>query len=561
MDFRRIPFQFSTTDAVKRQEELRKRFGLSTEKDKMHIDFSNPGSMGPKTEESTSATNSPRLQHRVPIFIEGSSEPVKSSVDNTQNIDTGRKPHVRVIPIEIEGADSTSKRHRSLSGSYGLHNEPSKNIFIPEEPVKHPVADPVPKSSKAPRVCNIPIKVEPNYNSKPKSSSPVKSPKAKAPETTKNASVKLNGCSASKVAEVAKKPEKKESPEQVTLKKIENIIEKLKGYHADVEKFSGTDKEKQYRYLDEMLTRCMLELDEIDTMGLSSIRLSRKEAVKKVQASIDLLDTKVIREPKGEAPKDSMEVEPSTEMTESDKVVEDEPENESTTVLNEVKSEEMCIETSSVEPVRDSQMDLGVESISITENEDVDMVPENDAVQGNKQESSKKDEDVPMAEEEMNVSNRNDETSDQTVQITEMESGTDSTLVMGAEPIIEEPTSEPKEEKVIEADFDSCGDCNVDLNSENCSVVIKEVNDEVKPEMDSNEQVKTNQSSETIVEMENSKTADIPSLNEVSAAGERTDVDYSISEGVAKPMDSEEMQPDQSVTSVSDSNDPVASTS
>ncbi|PRD28481.1 UNVERIFIED_CONTAM: Samui [Trichonephila clavipes] len=560
MDFRRIPFQFSTTDAVKRQEELKKRFGLSTEKDKMHIDFSNPGSMGPKTEESTSATNSPRLQHRVPIFIEGSSEPVKSSVDNTQNIDTGRKPHVRVIPIEIEGADSTSKRHRSLSGSYGLHNEPSKNIFIPEEPVKHPVENSVPKSSKAPRVCNIPIKVEQNYNSKSNSSSPVKSPKVKAPET-KNASVKLSGSSASKVAKVAEKPEKKESPEQVTLKKIENIIEKLKGYHAVVENFSGTDKEKQYRYLDEMLTRCMLELDEIDTMGLSSIRLSRKEAVKKVQASIDLLDTKVIREPKGEVPKNSMEVEPPTEVTENDKVVGDEPENESTN-LNEVKpeAEEMSVETSSVEPEKDSQMDLGVKSISITKNEDVDMVSEN-AVQDNKQESSKKDEDCPMAEGET-VSNRNDESSDQTVQITEIESGTESTLVMGAEPINEEPTSEPKE-NVIEADFDSCGDCNVDLNSENCSV-IKEVN-EVSPEMDSNEQVRTNRSSETIVEMENFETANISStasLNQVSGACDRTDVELSsTSDGVTKPMDSEEMQPDQSVTGVSDCNDPVTSTS
>ncbi|GFQ87108.1 samui [Trichonephila clavata] len=560
MDFRRIPFQFSTTDPVKRQEELRKRFGLSTEKDKMHIDFSNPGSMGPKNDESSSATNSPRLQHRVPIFIEGSSEPVKSSVDNTQNIDTGRKPHVRVIPIEIEGADSTSKRHRSLSGSYGLHNEPSKNIFIPEEPVKHPVADPVPKSSKGPRVCNIPIKVEQNYNPKTKSSSPVKSPKAKAPEASKNAGVKLNGCSASKVAKVAEK--KKESPEQITLKKIENILEKLKGYHEDVEKFSGTDKEKQYRYLDEMLIRCMLELDEIDTMGLNSIRLSRKEAVKKVQASIDLLESKVIREAKGEAPKESMEVEPSTEVPE---VVRDESES---VADGEVKAEdEMNVETSPGESEKDSQMDLGVENISITENEDVDMMPEkNEVVQDDKLESSKKDGDMLMTKE-ANFSNEKTETTDQTVQITEMESGTESTLVMEAEPVIEEPISESKEEKVIEADLDSCGDCNVDLNSENCSVVINEVNDEVKPEMDSSAQVGTNQLSETIVEMENSETADIPSSNssqsQINAAGDRDVNSISVlsSEGTTKPMDSEEMQPDHSITASGDSNNQITSTS
>lgn len=47
MDFRRIPFQFSSTDLEKRQAELQKRFGLpvNKDKDKMHVDFANPGLM------------------------------------------------------------------------------------------------------------------------------------------------------------------------------------------------------------------------------------------------------------------------------------------------------------------------------------------------------------------------------------------------------------------------------------------------------------------------------------------------------------------------------------
>lgn len=574
MDYRRIPFQFSTTDPVKRQEELRKRFGLSSAKYKMHIDFSNPGSMGAKAEESNSATNSPRLQHRVPIFVEGSSEPVKSSVENTQNIDTGRKPHVRVIPIQIEGADNTSKRHRSLSGSYGLQNEPSKNIFIPKESVEHPIADPPTKSSRAPRVYSIPIKVENNYNSKSKSSSPVKSPKAKTPEAS-NTGVKLNGCSASKVGKVE---EKKGSLEQITLKKIEKIIEKLKGYHADVEKFSGTVKEKQYRYLDEMLTRCMLELDEIDTMGLNSIRISRKNAVKKVQASIDLLESRVIRESKVEAPEESMKVEPSTEkVTEDVKVVEDEHEKIllSSTVLNEVKlegetiapeREGMSVETSSGE--HENLMDLGVENISITETEDVDMASEKrEVVQDEEPESCKRTEDVPMVDDETNVLNEKVATSDQTVQITEMDAQTESTLVMETEPVIEEPLSESKEEKVIEADSDSCGDCTVDLNSENCSVVINEMNDEVNSEMDSNEQVGTNQPSEAIVEVENSETAHIPHttavLNQINGASDEIPIELlpASPEVVTKLGDSKEIQPDHSIAGISDSNILITSTS
>ncbi|GFS65812.1 hypothetical protein NPIL_617391 [Nephila pilipes] len=533
MDFRRIPFQFSTTDPLKRQEELRKRFGLPAEKDKMHIDFSNPGSMGAKAEETNSSTNSPRLQHRVPIFVEGSSEPVKSSVDNSQNIDAGRKPHIRVIPIEIENTDSTSKRHRSLSGSYGCQNEPlSKNIFTPEETVKHPVA----KSSKAPKVCNIPIKIE-GSNIKPKSSSPVKSPKAKTPEVPKNINVKLNGCSASKVAKVA---EQNELPEQVTLKKIEKIIEKLEGYHADVENFSGTDKDKQYRYLDEMLTRCMLELDEIDTMGLDSIRLSRKGAVKKVQSSIDLLESKVVRETEAKSFKESMEIEPENVAT--------------TMILNEGTPKEA--ETTSNGQEQASQMDLGVENISITETEDVDMKPENcKVIQNDKQEVSENDKNVAMADSETDVSNA--ETADLTVQITEMDADTESTSVMETEPVIEEPLLESKEGKVVEADCDSCKD----LNSENTSVVIKEMNEEEESRVDSRERVEANQSSKSDVEMKDTETSHISIISTSNDQGgvNSSEVTSITVPDVVTELNSTELQPDHLVNGIRNTNVSVTS--
>lgn len=59
-----------------------------------------------------------------------------------------------------------------------------------------------------------------------------------------------------------------------------------------VEQFGGKRNDKQYLYLDEMLTRNLLELDTIDTNGKESIRLARKEAIKCIQASIAVLDAK-----------------------------------------------------------------------------------------------------------------------------------------------------------------------------------------------------------------------------------------------------------------------------
>lgn len=59
-----------------------------------------------------------------------------------------------------------------------------------------------------------------------------------------------------------------------------------------VEQFGGKRGDKDYMYLDEMLTRNLLKLDTIDTNGKESIRLARREAIKCVQASIAVLEAK-----------------------------------------------------------------------------------------------------------------------------------------------------------------------------------------------------------------------------------------------------------------------------
>lgn len=59
-----------------------------------------------------------------------------------------------------------------------------------------------------------------------------------------------------------------------------------------VEQFGGKRGDKDYMYLDEMLTRNLLKLDTIDTNGKESIRLARKEAIKCIQTSIAVLEAK-----------------------------------------------------------------------------------------------------------------------------------------------------------------------------------------------------------------------------------------------------------------------------
>lgn len=74
--------------------------------------------------------------------------------------------------------------------------------------------------------------------------------------------------------------------------KIQAIQRDVLELMCAVEQFGGQRNDKDYMYLDEMLTRNLLKLDTIDTNGKESIRLARKEAIKCIQASIAVLDAK-----------------------------------------------------------------------------------------------------------------------------------------------------------------------------------------------------------------------------------------------------------------------------
>lgn len=58
--------------------------------------------------------------------------------------------------------------------------------------------------------------------------------------------------------------------------------------------FSGlSNEEKQYRYLDEMFTRCVLNLDNIDCSGNPDLKQKRKAAITLVNKAATLLEKKL----------------------------------------------------------------------------------------------------------------------------------------------------------------------------------------------------------------------------------------------------------------------------
>lgn len=76
------------------------------------------------------------------------------------------------------------------------------------------------------------------------------------------------------------------------IKKIQDIQADVLDLMGKVERFGGARGDREYAYLDEMLTRNLLRLDTIDPNGRENIRLARKEAIKCIQASITVLEAK-----------------------------------------------------------------------------------------------------------------------------------------------------------------------------------------------------------------------------------------------------------------------------
>lgn len=89
------------------------------------------------------------------------------------------------------------------------------------------------------------------------------------------------------------------SPSRENQKEFDFAIDNLQSIQQDIialinriEDFKGHAKCNEYTYLDEMLTRNLLKLDSIDTIGNVNLRLAKKEAIKCIEQAIVVLEEK-----------------------------------------------------------------------------------------------------------------------------------------------------------------------------------------------------------------------------------------------------------------------------
>ncbi|KAI5727520.1 hypothetical protein M8J77_003280 [Diaphorina citri] len=95
-------------------------------------------------------------------------------------------------------------------------------------------------------------------------------------------------------------PPKKMSRPKTSLEIIQEVQSEVDKLKEEIEKYKGTSRsDKEYIYLDEMLTRELLKLDNVDSGGVEEIRNLRRTTIKNIQATIASLEAKVPSTPAG----------------------------------------------------------------------------------------------------------------------------------------------------------------------------------------------------------------------------------------------------------------------
>ncbi|XP_033726520.1 BAG family molecular chaperone regulator 3-like [Pecten maximus] len=84
------------------------------------------------------------------------------------------------------------------------------------------------------------------------------------------------------------RPDKPKTP----MDTISGILSEVREYEEKVANFQGLKTDKEYKYLEEMLTRNLLKLDGIESGSNIDIRQARKNAVREIQSSLDQLELK-----------------------------------------------------------------------------------------------------------------------------------------------------------------------------------------------------------------------------------------------------------------------------
>uniref|UniRef100_A0A131YL90 Starvin n=1 Tax=Rhipicephalus appendiculatus TaxID=34631 RepID=A0A131YL90_RHIAP len=214
-------------------------------------------------EGQPSASGEPRNVHPVPIEVDGytaQGKPARSPSQNHHHQDeemTGEPQNVRTIPIQMDCGDEAMARCR-VDDPMDEQDEKSWPHTFPRQ-----------KCQQSAR---------------------------RTPQTTTKSSSGGRLAPQTPPAKQGSEPPPPQQPEASKPSTAEEQIRRISLELADLRQqvlnFSGKPGDKQYKFLDEMLTRLMIKLDAVDPAGRDDVRQLRKSMVKEVQSVINLLEGK-----------------------------------------------------------------------------------------------------------------------------------------------------------------------------------------------------------------------------------------------------------------------------
>lgn len=221
---------------------------------------------GRKVSADHAAAGEPKYAHTVPIEVDGRAahgHPRRPPQDTQDQEMTDGSENVRVIPIEVDYGGEARARCKAEGEMNGpATGERSWAQTFPRQ-----------KSQEASK----------NTAPPSKSSSSGKLGRKGGTSSAKGGS----NAEPQQQEDQGQKQQKHKAEEQ--LRQIEVELGSLR---QKVLAFEGKPQDKQYKYLDEMLTRLMLKLDVVDPAGDATIRQLRKSMIKEVEQVINRLEGK-----------------------------------------------------------------------------------------------------------------------------------------------------------------------------------------------------------------------------------------------------------------------------
>ena len=215
----------------------------------------------------------PAVRH-IPIFVEGRDKPVI-------NDEAGIKKPSEFYPsnVKVERRAQNPPTSLNVPNLKDKKQEPTSPLSpIPSDqpiPMGYTETDnaingqPQEPTSPQPMPAGpIPMPCSPNFMNKKEASPPPPAPPQRQPQPPKL------------------------DPKDPSLQQLFKIQDNVNELVNQLDEFNGDKNSKEFKYLDEMLTRNLIALDEIESGGRPDVRQARKESINAINRCLSVLEAK-----------------------------------------------------------------------------------------------------------------------------------------------------------------------------------------------------------------------------------------------------------------------------